>query len=64
MKTIVEFRRIFQWESLEKDMRMIITPLHTATKTLMHTLDADTEALNGYLTIQKMSEITDEEKHL
>lgn len=45
-------------------MRTIIAPLHSTTKALMNTLDADTEALNGYLTIQKMSETTDEEKHL
>lgn len=45
-------------------MRMIIAPLHTATKVLMNTLDTDTEALNAYLTVQKMSETNDEEKRL
>ncbi len=43
---------------------MIIAPLHTATKVLMNTLDTDTEALNAYLTVQKMSETNDEEKRL
>ncbi len=45
-------------------MRLIITPLHTATKTLMNTLDTDTEVLNAYLTVQKMTETNDEEKRL
>ncbi|CAF5034901.1 unnamed protein product, partial [Rotaria magnacalcarata] len=30
--------------------------------TLMNTLDTDTEALNAYLTVQKMAENNDEEK--
>jgi formiminotetrahydrofolate cyclodeaminase len=45
-------------------MRVIITPLHAATKTLMATLDTDTEALNAYLTVQKMAETNEEEKRL
>ena len=45
-------------------MRMIIGPLHTATKILMNTLDADIEALNAYLTVQKMTDTNDEEKRL
>ena len=45
-------------------MRVIIAPLHATTKTLMSTLDTDTEALNAYLTIQRMAETTDEEKQL
>lgn len=49
---------------MEKDIRVIIAPLHATTKTLMNTLDADTEALNAYHTIQKMAETTDEEKQL
>ncbi|CAF0922252.1 unnamed protein product [Rotaria sordida] len=51
-----------KWESLEKEIRTVIPPLHTATRTLMNTLDADTEALNAYLTVQKMTETNDEEK--
>ncbi|CAF1235958.1 unnamed protein product [Rotaria magnacalcarata] len=51
-----------KWESLEKEIRIIIPPLHAATKTLMNTLDTDTEALNAYLTVQKMAENNDEEK--
>ncbi len=58
------FFEFYQWESLEKEMRVIITPLHTATKTLMNTLDTDTEVLNAYLTVQKMTETNDEEKRL
>jgi hypothetical protein len=49
---------------LEKEMRVIITPLHAATKTLMSTLDTDTEVLNAYLTVQKMVETNAEEKRL
>jgi hypothetical protein len=45
-------------------MRVIIAPLHTATKTLMSTLDTDTEVLNAYLTVQKMAETNNEEKRL
>lgn len=45
-------------------MRVIIAPLHATTKTLMNTLDADTETLNAYLTVQKMTETNDEEKRL
>jgi hypothetical protein len=30
----------------------------------MNTLDADTEALNSYLTVQKMIETNEEEKRL
>ena len=45
-------------------MRVIIAPLHRATKTLMNTLDTDTEALNAYLTVQKMIETNEEEKRL
>ncbi|CAF2405115.1 unnamed protein product [Rotaria sp. Silwood2] len=51
-----------KWESLEKEIRIIIPPLHIATRALMNTLDADTEALNAYLTVQKMAETNDEEK--
>ncbi|CAF3071959.1 unnamed protein product [Rotaria socialis] len=51
-----------KWESLEKEIRIIIPSLHAATKTLMNTLDTDTEALNAYLTVQKMAENNDEEK--
>ncbi|CAF4399041.1 unnamed protein product, partial [Adineta steineri] len=50
------------WESLEQEMRVIIVPLHVATKTLMNTLDTDTETLNAYLTVQKMAETNEEEK--
>lgn len=49
---------------MEKDIRVIIPPLHTATKILMQTLDTDTEALNAYLTVQKMVETNEEEKRL
>jgi formiminotetrahydrofolate cyclodeaminase len=45
-------------------MRGIISPLHTATKTLMNTLDTDAEAFNALLTIQKMTETNVEEKRL
>jgi hypothetical protein len=45
-------------------MRVIIAPLHTATKTLISTLDTDTEVLNAYLTVQKMAETNNEEKRL
>jgi hypothetical protein len=45
-------------------MRVIIAPLHSATKILMNTLDADTEALNAYLTVQKMLDTNEEEKRL
>jgi len=45
-------------------MRVIIAPLHTATKRLMSTLDTDTEVLNAYLTVQKMAETNNEEKRL
>ncbi|CAF4730069.1 unnamed protein product, partial [Rotaria magnacalcarata] len=34
-----------KWETLEPEMRAIIAPLHTTTKTLMETLDTDTELL-------------------
>ncbi|CAF0742867.1 unnamed protein product [Adineta steineri] len=51
-----------KWESLEQEMRVIIVPLHVATKTLMNTLDTDTETLNAYLTVQKMAETNEEEK--
>ncbi|CAF0962415.1 unnamed protein product, partial [Didymodactylos carnosus] len=51
-----------KWESLEKDMRIIIPPLHSATKTLMNYIDNDTEAFNAYLTVQKMAETNEEEK--
>lgn len=54
----------FQWETLEKDMRLIIAPLHAAVKTLLATLDTDTETLNAYMTVQKMAETNDEEKRL
>ncbi|CAF4705360.1 unnamed protein product, partial [Rotaria sp. Silwood1] len=52
-----------KWEPLEQEMRVIIAPLHTTTKTLMETLETDTELLNAYLTVQKMADTTDEEKH-
>ena len=45
-------------------MRIIIAPLHAKTRILMSTLDTDTEALNAYLTVQKMAETNDEEKRL
>jgi formiminotetrahydrofolate cyclodeaminase len=45
-------------------MRVIIKPLHAATKTLMTTLDTDTEVFNAYLTVQKMVETNEEEKRL
>jgi formiminotetrahydrofolate cyclodeaminase len=45
-------------------MRLIIAPLHTATKTLMTTLDTDMETFNAYLTVQKMTETNEEEKRL
>lgn len=45
-------------------MRIIIPPVHAAVKTLMTTLDTDTETLNAYLTVQKMAETNDEEKRL
>lgn len=45
-------------------MRVIIIPLHAAMKTLMNTLDTDTEAFNAYLTVQKMTETNEEEKRL
>jgi hypothetical protein len=45
-------------------MRVIIAPLHATTKTLMNTLDTDTETLNAYLTVQKMTETNEEEKRL
>lgn len=45
-------------------MRGIIAPLHTAIKTLMTTLENDTETLNAYMTVQKMAETNDEEKRL
>lgn len=45
-------------------MRGIIAPLHAAVKTLMATLDTDTETLNAYLTVQKMAETNEEEKRL
>ncbi len=45
-------------------MRIIIPPLHNAVKTLMNTLDTDTETFNAYLTVQKMSETNEEEKRL
>jgi formiminotetrahydrofolate cyclodeaminase len=45
-------------------MRVIIKPLHAATKTLMATLDTDTEVFNAYLTVQKMVETNEEEKRL
>ncbi len=45
-------------------MRVIIVPLHTATKILMATLDTDTETFNAYLTVQKMTETNEEEKRL
>lgn len=45
-------------------MRAIIAPLHAAVKTLMATLDTDTETLNAYLTVQKMAETNEEEKRL
>ncbi|CAF0886498.1 unnamed protein product [Rotaria sp. Silwood1] len=51
-----------KWESLEKEIRILIPPLHTATRTLMSTLDTDTEAFNAYLTVQKMAETNEEEK--
>ncbi|CAF0739034.1 unnamed protein product [Rotaria sordida] len=52
-----------KWESLEPEMRIIIAPLHTTTKILMDTLETDTELLNAYMTVQKMAETNDEEKH-
>lgn len=45
-------------------MRIIIAPLHGATKKLMDTLDTDTELLNAYMTVQKMVETNEEEKNL
>lgn len=45
-------------------MRVIIAPLHAATKTLMSTLDTDTEVLNAYLTVQKMAETNEQETRL
>ena len=45
-------------------MRLIIAPLHGAVRTLMATLDTDTETLNAYMTVQKMAETNDEEKRL
>ena len=45
-------------------MRVIITPLHTTTKALMDALDTNTELLNAYLTVQKMTETNEEEKRL
>lgn len=33
-------------------------------KTLLNTLDTDTEAFNAYLTVQKMTETNEEEKRL
>ncbi|CAF1293012.1 unnamed protein product [Rotaria sordida] len=52
-----------KWELLEPEMRIIIAPLHTTTKILMDTLETDTELLNAYMTVQKMAETNDEEKH-
>ncbi|CAF0999820.1 unnamed protein product [Rotaria magnacalcarata] len=52
-----------KWETLEPEMRAIIAPLHTTTKTLMETLDTDTELLNAYMTVQKMTETNEEERH-
>ena len=43
-------------------MRIIIAPLHSTTKTLMNTMDTDTETFNAYLTVQKMTETNEEEK--
>lgn len=51
-----------KWESLEQEMRIIIQPLYTAIKTLMETLDTDTETFNAYLTVQKMMDTNEEEK--
>jgi hypothetical protein len=45
-------------------MRLIIAPLYTAMKTLMVTLDTDTETFNAYLTVQKMTETNEEETRL
>jgi hypothetical protein len=45
-------------------MRIIIAPLHSTTKTLMATMDTDTETFNAYLTVQKMTETNEEEKRL
>ncbi|UJR28334.1 hypothetical protein I4U23_009576 [Adineta vaga] len=51
-----------KWESLEQEMRIIIAPIHGTTKKLMNTLDTDTETLNAFLTVQKMTETNEEEK--
>ena len=45
-------------------MRIIIAPLHNTVKTLMTTLDTDTESFNAYLTVQKMAQTNEEEKRL
>ncbi|CAF2498545.1 unnamed protein product [Rotaria sp. Silwood2] len=52
-----------KWEPLEQEMRVIIAPLHAGTKILMDTMETDTELLNAYMTVQKMAETNDEEKH-
>ncbi|CAF0969629.1 unnamed protein product [Adineta steineri] len=51
-----------KWELFEKEMRIIITSLHTAIKSLMNTVDTNTEAFNTYLMVQQMTETTIEEK--
>lgn len=51
-----------KFESVDKEMRRIIPPLHNAVQALIPMIDADTNAFNDYMEAMRLPKDTEEEK--
>ncbi len=53
-----------KFESVDKEMRQIIPPLHNAVEALIPMVDNDTNAFNDYVDAMRLPKATDEQKSL
>jgi len=51
-----------RWDTQDATMRRLIPPLHDAMKRLIPTIDADTDAFEGYMTALRLPQGTDEQR--
>ena len=51
-----------RWDAQDTPMRRLIPPLHDAMKRLIPTIDADTDAFEGYMAAQRLPQDTEERR--